>query len=51
LPEYKIIDLTFGNVSVGDPSRGVFAIKPSGVDYTVMKGDDMVIVDLEGKVV
>lgn len=52
LPEYKLIDLTFGNVSVADPSKGVFAIKPSGVDYTVMKADDMVIVDFEeGKVV
>ena len=51
LPEYKLIDLTFGNVSVGDSSRGVFAIKPSGVDYATMKADDMVVVDFEGKVV
>lgn len=51
LPHYKLIDLTFGNVSVADPARGVFAIKPSGVDYEVMKPDDMVIVDFEGRVV
>ena len=51
LPEYKLIDLTFGNVSVGDPARGVFAIKPSGVDYAVMKADDMVVVDFEGTIV
>jgi len=51
LPEYKLIDLTFGNVSVSDPARGVFAIKPSGVDYAVMKADDMVVVDFEGKIV
>jgi L-ribulose-5-phosphate 4-epimerase len=51
LPEYKLIDLTFGNVSVGDSERGVFAIKPSGVDYTTMKADDMVVVDFEGKTV
>lgn len=52
LPEYKLIDLTFGNVSVADPQRGVFAIKPSGVDYTTMKAADMVIVDFEeGKTV
>jgi len=51
LPDYKLIDLTFGNVSVGDSSRGVFAIKPSGVDYATMKADDMVVVDFEGKVV
>lgn len=51
LPEYRLIDLTFGNVSVGDPDRGVFAIKPSGVDYGTMKAEDMVIVDLEGNIV
>jgi L-ribulose-5-phosphate 4-epimerase len=52
LPEFKLIDLTFGNVSVADRARAVFAIKPSGVDYTVMKAEDMVIVDFEeGKVV
>jgi L-ribulose-5-phosphate 4-epimerase len=51
LPKYKLIDLTFGNVSVADRARGVFAIKPSGVDYSVMTASDMVVVDLEGKVV
>ena len=47
LPHYKLIDLTFGNVSVGDAARGVFAIKPSGVDYAVMKAEDMVVVSIE----
>jgi L-ribulose-5-phosphate 4-epimerase len=51
LPEYKLIDLTFGNVSVAEPERRVFAIKPSGVDYSSMKVDDMVVVDFEGKLV
>ncbi|MFT4176747.1 MAG: L-ribulose-5-phosphate 4-epimerase [Luteolibacter sp.] len=52
LPEFKLIDLTFGNVSVADRDRGVFAIKPSGVDYTTMRPEDMVIVDFEeGKTV
>lgn len=51
LPKYQLIDLTFGNVSVGDPERAVFAIKPSGVDYTRMTPDDMVVVDFEGRVV
>ncbi len=51
LPEYKLIDLTFGNVSVADTAAGVFAIKPSGVDYTTMRASDMVIVDLDGKIV
>ena len=51
LPEYKLIDLTFGNVSVAEPERRVFAIKPSGVDYAAMKVNDMVVVDFEGKIV
>jgi L-ribulose-5-phosphate 4-epimerase len=51
LPEYKLIDLTFGNVSVAVPERRVFAIKPSGVDYSSMKVDDMVVLDFDGKLV
>ncbi len=46
LPEYKLITFTWGNVSAVDRENGVIAIKPSGVDYEVMKPDDMVIVDL-----
>lgn len=46
-----LVDLTFGNVSVADRSAGVFAIKPSGVDYNQLTPDDMVIVDFEGKTV
>jgi L-ribulose-5-phosphate 4-epimerase len=49
LPKFGLVDLTFGNVSVMDRARGVFAIKPSGVDYTALTPDDIVIVDLEGK--
>jgi L-ribulose-5-phosphate 4-epimerase len=51
LPTYKLIDLTFGNVSVAELERGVFAIKPSGVDYRLLRVDDIVVVDFEGKVV
>ncbi len=51
LPSFKLVDLTFGNVSVCDRARGVFAIKPSGVDYTEMQPADMVVVDLGGAVV
>ena len=47
LPKFHLIDLTFGNVSVADPERGVFAIKPSGVDYNTMEPSDMVIVRIE----
>jgi L-ribulose-5-phosphate 4-epimerase len=51
LPEFKLIDLTFGNVSVADSERRVFAIKPSGVDYSAMKVGDMVVVDFEGNII
>lgn len=51
LPKTGLVDLTFGNVSVLDTDRGVFAIKPSGVDYAALRPEDMVIVDLEGKAV
>ena len=51
LPQTGLVDLTFGNDSVLDPAAGVFAIKPSGVDYDVLRPQDMVIVDLEGAVV
>ena len=49
LPKYGLINLTFGNASALDRARGIFAIKPSGVDYAVLKAKDMVLVDLEGK--
>lgn len=50
LPKTGLVDLTFGNVSVADPERRVFAIKPSGVDYEKLTADDMVILDYEGNI-
>jgi len=49
LPRLGLVDLTFGNVSVIDRASGVFAIKPSGVDYDALQPEDIVLVDLEGK--
>ncbi len=49
LPKHGLINLTFGNASAVDRARGIFAIKPSGVDYAMLKPADMVLVDLEGK--
>ncbi len=51
LPGTGLVDLTFGNVSVLDPDAGVFAIKPSGVDYAELCAESMVIVGLDGEVV
>ena len=42
---------TWGNVSQVDRDAGVFAIKPSGVPYERLTADDIVVVDLENKVV
>lgn len=39
--------LTWGNASEADRDEGVFAIKPSGVDYENLTADDIVIVSLE----
>ena len=42
---------TFGNASGIDRSRGLVAIKPSGVPYERMRAADLPIVDLDGKIV
>src|SRR5690606_35814021 len=51
LVKHGLVIFTWGNVSGFDPETGLLAIKPSGVDYDVMKAEDMVLVDLDGKVV
>lgn len=51
LAKYKLITLSFGNVSGIDQNRGFVVIKPSGVSYYEAKPEDMVVVDLEGNVV
>lgn len=51
LPQYGLVELTWGNVSAIDESRTYVAIKPSGVEYAEMKEEDIVIVDLEGNVI
>lgn len=44
-----LVKLTFGNLSAIDELREYVAIKPSGVDYSLMKNKDIVILDLSGK--
>ena len=51
LPEYKMVTFTWGNVSGIDREKGLVVIKPSGVSYRKMKVEDMVVVDMDGKVV
>ena len=51
LPKYHLITFTWGNVSQIDRESGLFAIKPSGVEYEELCPDDMVIVDLAGNII
>jgi L-ribulose-5-phosphate 4-epimerase len=51
VPAHKLAIFTWGNVSAIDRAAGVMAIKPSGVAYDKLIPADMVVVDLEGKVV
>ena len=48
LPSHNLVTFTWGNVSEIDADNGIFAIKPSGVDYDRLKPEDMVLVDLKG---
>ena len=50
LPKLGLVIYTFGNVSCIDRKAGVFAIKPSGVDYDKLTPEDIVIVGLDGKI-
>ena len=51
LVKYGLVVLTWGNVSGISRSDNLIVIKPSGVDYDKLKIDDMVIVDLGGKII
>ncbi|AKA68315.1 L-ribulose-5-phosphate 4-epimerase [Clostridium scatologenes] len=47
----NLVIYTWGNVSGIDRENGFVVIKPSGVNYDELKVEDMVVVDLEGKVI
>jgi L-ribulose-5-phosphate 4-epimerase len=51
LVKYKLVTLTWGNVSGINREKGLVVIKPSGLPYKGMQPSDMVVVDLEGNVV
>ena len=48
LPKYNLVTFTWGNVSGIDREKGLFVIKPSGVEYDKLRPEDMVVVDLQG---
>ena len=51
LPKHGLVTFTWGNVSGIDREQGVVVIKPSGVSYEAMKASDMVVIDLDGKII
>jgi L-ribulose-5-phosphate 4-epimerase len=48
LPHYQLVTFTWGNVSGIDREKGLFVIKPSGVEYSKLSPEDMVVMDLNG---
>jgi L-ribulose-5-phosphate 4-epimerase len=51
LPRNNLVVWTSGNVSGRDPGTGLVVIKPSGIRYEHLTPENMVVVDLDGKVV
>jgi L-ribulose-5-phosphate 4-epimerase len=51
LKVHRLIIYSWGNVSGIDRERGIVLIKPSGVDYEALKPEDLVALDLDGKVI
>jgi len=51
LVKHGLVIFTWGNVSAIDRNEGIVAIKPSGISYDDMKPEDMVLLDIDGKVV
>ncbi len=49
LPGTGLVVHTFGNVSAVDRELGAVAIKPSGVPYADLRPEDMVVVDLQNR--
>jgi L-ribulose-5-phosphate 4-epimerase len=51
LPEHGLVTFTWGNVSGIDREQGLVVIKPSGVPYEELKIDDLVVLDLNGRII
>lgn len=51
LPKLGLVLFSFGNVSVADREKNIFAIKPSGVPYEELSPEKIVIVDFESNTV
>ena len=51
LPKNDLVKMTSGNVSGRDPETNLVVIKPSGVRYERLTAENLVVVDLAGKVI
>lgn len=51
LHKLGLVIFTFGNVSAVDRDKAIFAIKPSGVPYEILKPEDIVIMDYDAQVI
>jgi L-ribulose-5-phosphate 4-epimerase len=51
LARLGLVTLTWGNVSGLDRSKKYMVIKPSGVPYEALAPEDMIVVDLDGRLV
>lgn len=51
LPKYNLITFTWGNASGIDPETRLVVIKPSGVSYDRLTAQDLVVMDLDGRIV
>ena len=51
LPKNNLVAWTSGNISPRDPQTGLVVIKPSGVKFPDLRPENMVVVDLDGKIV
>jgi L-ribulose-5-phosphate 4-epimerase len=51
LPRHNLVTWTSGNVSGRDAESGLVVIKPSGISYEDLAPENMVVVDLDGKII
>ena len=51
LPANHLVAWTSGNISGRDPESGLIVIKPSGIKFKDLTPENMVVVDIDGKVV
>jgi L-ribulose-5-phosphate 4-epimerase len=51
LPRHNLVAWTSGNISGRDPESDLVVIKPSGIRYEDLTPENMVVVDLYGRVV